>query len=48
MNRRLLQRRFSTSNGIRPHLVIVGSGWAGFRLATDLDKKKFQGMPAYD
>jgi NADH dehydrogenase FAD-containing subunit len=25
----------------KPKVLIVGSGWAGFRMATDLDKKKF-------
>ena len=38
----LLQRRFATAGRIRPKIVVVGSGWAGFRMATDLDKNKFQ------
>jgi len=26
---------------LRPRVVILGSGWGGFRLAKDLDRRKF-------
>lgn len=36
----LTGRRFLSSDG-KERMVILGSGWGGFRLARDLDKKKY-------
>jgi len=35
----MIRRRFSVNIG-KKRVVIVGSGWGGFRLATDIDKQK--------
>lgn len=40
-----MHRNFSTSTAAatkKHKVVIIGSGWGGFRLATDLDKKLFE------
>ena len=35
-------RHGSSSSGlVKPRVVIVGSGWGGFRVAKDIDKTKF-------
>jgi NADH dehydrogenase FAD-containing subunit len=38
------RRKFATSaaSNKKHKVVIIGSGWGGFRLATDLDKKLFE------
>lgn len=33
--------RLASSSADRPKIVVIGAGWAGYRVAHDLDKKKF-------
>ena len=45
MHRELFEQgprgRFLSAKSVKPHVVILGGGWAGFRVASDLDKRKF-------